>query len=529
MKKFLTLVKFEFLSNTPRAKDDGFFSQLRKIAVSVLGIGLIVAFFLYALSSILDIFIQGNMEHEFLTYFVLLLMAVQLVYGLTASIKTLYLQTDHSILKMPVSGNMIFGAKFLYLYVKEFAFTLVIAAPILIMFGVKTMQSALYFVMILPNILFMPIIPYLVAILLSAPVLFVVRLFKNKYLIILTFYLVVLTAAFMAYIFVLKFVLNTLNSSQVYDVFSDATMFKIKQFASYLYLPQLIKNCIIFYHFLQSLINNLAIALVLFASKSYLKIILSSVEMNEHSFKKSTKVVFRKPETALMIKEFKNIFRSPNYSFQYLTMVLTTPLMVYFSSEIASNIGVSAMGAAVLPGIAVLVIIMFLSMGTSFSATSITREGDNFYLSKIVPVRFTNQVRVKFFIHILVSIPAVFLSCFVLAFAQFITYLQALLISISVSLIAVGNIAKSISIDIKRPQFHYLENGEVTTNKNIASSLSIGFVISVLMGVGSIVVSFFVGVPAMYLVLFGFGVPYVLLETLFLFRKLEKRYAAIEV
>lgn len=536
MKKFLTLLKFEFLVNSPRTKDEGVFARVKKALIAMLGIGLIVLFFVYALSSILNIFIQAEMEHEFLTYFIFLLMIVQFVYGLNAAIKTFYLRTDHSILKLPVGGGTIFGVKFVYLYIKEFLFTLVIALPVLVMFGIKSAQSALYFSLIPLNLLALPIIPYFLAILFSAPALFVVKLFKNKYLIILLFYIAVLTIGFTAYIFALKFILNTLKSSNVYDVFSDATLFKIKQFASYLYLPQLFKNSLLFYRFWRSILINFATMLLLggcvylFANGQYLKIILSAAELEERSFKKSTKIVSTSPTRAIVQKEFKNIFRSSNYSFQYFTMVFTTPLMVYFSSEIASNIGVSGLGASVLPGIAVLVLIMFISMGTSFAATSITREGDNFYNTKIIPVRFVSQVWVKFNIHVLVAVPAIFLSCFVLAAAKFISVVQAVLISVAVCIIVAGNIAKSILTDIKRPQFNFLDNGEVaSTNKNISSALTVGFVVAVLMGVGSIVVSFFVGVPAMYLVLFGFGLPYAALEMFALFHKLEKRYSAIEV
>lgn len=536
MKKFLTLLKFEFLANTSRAKDDGFFSLLRKAVFYILGVGAIIAFFLYAISGILDIFISAEMQHEFLTYFMLILLVVQLIYGLVASLKTLYLKTDSSILKLPVNGNMIFGAKFLYLYVKELTFTLILALPILIMFGIKTAQGVMFFLMLFPSILVLPIIPYFLAILLSAPALFIMRLFRNKFLVILLFYIVMLTIGFTAYIFVLRFVLNTLESSNVKDVFSDGTLFNIKLFASYLYLPQLFKNCLMNYHFWQSVVILCACVLTLgvlvywFANKVYFNIVLLSAEGEERSFKKSTRVVDRTPRKALMIKEFKNIFRSPNYSFQYLTMVVTTPLMVFFSSKIASNIGVSALGSAILPGIVVLVLIMFLSMGTSFSATSVTREGENFFHTKIIPVPFKEQVKVKFEMYLFVSVPAVFVSCLVLCLAGFISFLQGLLIAVAVSFIIVGNIARSILLDIKRPQFLYLENGEVSANnKNIASSISVGLIISILMGAGSIIVSYFIALPSMYLVLFGFGVPYAILEIFALFHKIEKRYRQIEV
>lgn len=204
--------------------------------------------------------------------------------------------------------------------------------------------------------------------------------------------------------------------------------------------------------------------------------------------------------------------------------------MVYFSSEIASSIGVAQIGAGVLPGIIVLVLIMFLSMGTSFAATSVTREGENFFHTKLIPVKYSKQILIKFLMYIIVSIPAIFISTFILAFANFIDYISALLIALSVSMIIVGNICSSISLDIKRPQFYFLEGGEVTaTNRNINSSIGVGFIIAMIVGIACIAISFFVSVPSMYLVLYGFGVPYMAIEIFTLFFKLEKRYRSIEL
>ena len=203
--------------------------------------------------------------------------------------------------------------------------------------------------------------------------------------------------------------------------------------------------------------------------------------------------------------------------------------MVFFSSQIASNIGVEQVGAGILPGIAVLVLLMFLSMGTSFAATSITREGGNFFHTKIIPVSFTKQIVVKFLMYVFVSIPSIIISCLVLAFAGFLSYTDVMLIALAVCMIVIGSIASSINLDIKRPQFMFLDGKEITnSNGNINASITIGFVIAVLIGIGAIAVSMFVSVPAIYIVLFGFGVPFMAIELFALFFKLEKRYRSIE-
>ena len=534
MSKFSTLVKNEFLSNMSRNKEDGLFSRIRKAVITILGGGLLVTIFVYAIYVLMKVFIAENLQHEFIILFSLIIMLAIFVIGLSMATKIFFLKVNLSILKLPVSGEEIFFSKFIYIFTKLFFYTFVLSLPVFIIFGIKTGAGVGYYLMLLPNILFLPVIPFLLSILFSVPAMWLTKIFRNKFIIMLIAYTIVVIAGFAFYIVALKFILSLLEYGDVSNVFNASTLYSIRQASSYMYLSVLFKNCLLLYDYLNSALLCLSITLILvaivviYAKKCYLNLIFSST--NLHSFEKKTKVVHQSASAALFSKEFKNIFRSSNYSFQYLTIIITTPLMVFFSSEIASSVGTPILGKGILPGIAVLVLIMFLSMGTSFSATSITREGKNFFLTKIIPVKFTKQILVKFAIYLIISIPAIFISCFILAIADFISYLYAFGIAAALSFVVVGNICNSILTDIKRPQFYYLENGEVTTNnKNISSSISIGFAIAVVMGVGGIVVSFLVSLPAIFLVLFGFGVPYCAIECIRLFFRLEKRYSAIEV
>ncbi len=522
------------MANSSRFKDEKLFSRIKKILLLIIGVLFLEFIFIYAVNTIMDVFITENMQHEFITIFSTFMMILHLVLGITMATKILYIKVDLSLLKLPVSGFNVFFAKFIYMLSKQLLYSLMISLPIFILFGVKTSQGLLFWLLLLPNVIFLPIIPFLIALLLSVPVMWVIKIFKNKFIILLAFYIVLLVVGFTLYIYILKFILNILDSGSVADVFDSSTVMAIKQFSTYLYLPLLFKNSLLFYNFWRSAVINLAIVVLLaviiyiFAEKSYFNFIISS--KNQSIFKKKTKIVHQSSAMALMTKEFKNIFRSTNYAFQYLTVVITTPLMVYFSSTIASSVGTPALGEGVLPGIVVLILIMFLSMGTSFSATSITREGKIFYLTKIMPVSYTRQIVVKFIIYLIISIPSIFVSTFVLALAGILEAIPALLIAVSLSFVIVGNICNSIIMDIKRPQFQYLENGEVASNnKNTSASIGIGFVISFIMGIGGIVLSFFVSIPSMYMVLFGFGVPFAAIEMFRLFHHLEKNYEMIEV
>ena len=535
MSQFLTLLKLEFLTKRTRvAKGGRIFPRIVKILIMLLGAGVIGALVLYAFSGVIKTCLNADIGNEFLIFFIFLVQLAQFLFGISLTTKTLYFSDDNDLMKLPIKGMTIFLSKAAYLYIKELVFSSIIGIPVFIEYGILSGQGAGFFA-ILPLIaILFPLIPFLFSLVFSVPMMYLVGYLKNKFVVMLIIYIVMVGVGFFLYSTILKFILTMLQSSDPSSIFSNSLIVGIKTVASYLYVPVLMKNVLTFYRFLPSLFIILILCLtftvlILYvANKIYLNILLKNSEEN-HSFSKKIKVKQRSISRALFFREFLTIFRSSNYSFQYLTIVVTTPLMVYFSNSIASNIGIEALGKGVLPGISVLVLIMFLTMGTSFAATSITREGGNFFHTKIIPVSYTKQVFVKFMLYVIVTIPSVMASCLVLALSGFLEYVEALLIAIAVILVIVGNIASSITLVIKRPQFMYLDGKEVTqTTKNVNQTLSQGFIIAAIAGIGGVLISMFVGVSSLYLVLFGFSVPYAAIEIFRLFFKLEDRYRRIE-
>ena len=242
MNQFLTLLKLEFTSSSTRVKDGvSVYSRVKKYLLTTLGVGLIVLLILYALNSILDVCLEANLKQEFIVYYVFIVQIVQVLFGLSLTTKTLYFKTDSNILKLPVSGKMLFLAKISYLFIYEFLFNTVLTLPVFILFGVKTGASAIFYVMLLPNIIFLPMIPFLIALLLSVPAMYLSSFLKNKFIVMLIMYIVFLSLGFLIYIYALKFILNILNSGNISDVFTDTTIYNIKQFANYLVFPLLFK------------------------------------------------------------------------------------------------------------------------------------------------------------------------------------------------------------------------------------------------------------------------------------------------
>ena len=538
MREYLTLVKLEFLNGAKRAnkKSTKVLSLIFKLVLGLAVFALFEVLILFAFNSILNMAIQTTLEGEFLIFFVLIVQVVQLLFGVGLTTKTLFFSPDEDKLKLPVSGTAILLSKMTYLFIKELVFSLVLSLPILIMFGIKTGAGVGFYLMIIPDILLIAIVPFFLSLLLSIPAMYIVSFLRNKFVITLILYVAFVAAGFYVYIAILKVVMTILQTSNFTSLISDGAVFKIKNAASNMFLQVLFRNIATQSHFLPSLFVYLSVCLVIgglvfiFSNKWYFRILVANLESPNGTFSKETQIKHRSVQGALLNREFLNIFRSVNYSFQYLTVAITTPLMVYFSSAIASNVGIDQLGQGILPGLSVLVLIMFLSVGSSFAATSVTREGENFFHSKIIPVTFRKQISIKFLMYCIVIIPSILLSCLGLVIGEFLSLAEALIIFAGVSIVMIGNIAKSIDIDIKKPKFIYVGSKEmVGTNANVSTSLGIGFITATLVGVASIVVSFIYSLPASTIVLFGFAVPFCAIEVFKLFYKLEQKYQRIEV
>lgn len=537
MTQFLTLLKLEFMNSPKRIKSRAkVFSLVAKIILGVLVFGIFAFLVLFAFNGVLDMAIETSLTGEFLIFFVVLVQLVQLLFGVGITTKTLFFSPDEDKLKLPVSGTTIILSKMAYLFIKEIIFTFVLMLPVLILFGIRTGAGAGFYCMILPDIFLAAIIPFFLSLLLAIPTMYIVTFLRNKFIVMLILYIIFVAAGFYIYTLLLKLILSILQNSDFASMVSSGIVYKIKDFAKYLFLQVLFRNICTLTHFAASFLVYLSICIFLgllvylFAKKWYYKVLISNLESPMGAFSKKTKVYQCSTKRSLFKREFINIFRSVNYSFQYLTVAITTPLMVYFSSSIASNIGIDRLGNGILPGVCVLILIMFLSVGTSFAASSVTREGENFFHSKIIPVSYKTQIRVKFEMYCMVIIPSVLISCLALYLGGFLSVLDSLAIFGGVSFVMIGNISKSIDIDIKKPKFIYVGSRElVGTNSNISTSLGIGFIVATILGISAIVVSLFVSVPASMLVLFGFSVPFCFIETFRLFYKIEQKYQRIEV
>lgn len=503
---------------------------------------------------------RSHMPFEFLVVAMTFTVCVTTIVAIGNVVKNLYLSGDNELLlRFPVNGREILISKSIYCFLHNVAINLLIMIPVCVIYGVvSSAPVGYYFVAIAVTLLAIPL-PYAIANLLAIPVMMIMNLVKNQFLLVLILLIAAICGVFILYMTALSGVLEYMRDESE-SMFSPAVMDIFRNFANSAYPFRWYALLLggwfsgygsqaagLSFLYLFLITAALCVGAYFVTSRTYYQIILNGIETEKVSFQKKLPNIKRSVFGTLLHREFFLILRSFNYSFQYLAMAVAAPVMVYYCNDLAATMGKNTVGAAIVPGLTLLVIIIFSAIIVSFASTSISREGNAFYHTKIVPVSYTTQILAKLFLYGAVGTASVVLSTVVVAAAfgtdkagNLLTSLDIGCIFIISQMITMALTCLAIAADVKSPTFNVVGDGEmVSANKNMVVSLLVGIVVAALFGVFTMVFSFLplqvgdvVIVPAgemnnIYAILAGISVVILAGSIAALFANLERRYQKI--
>lgn len=454
---------------------------------------------------------RSHMPFEFLVVAMTFAVCVTTLVSIGNVVKNLYLSGDNELLlRFPVSGKEILLAKSIYCFIHNVVINLLVMLPVCIIYGVVASAPVGYYFVALAVILVAIPLPYAIANLLAIPVMMVMNLVKNQFLLVLILLIAAICGVFILYMTALSGVLEYMRDEGE-NMFSPAVMDIFRNFANSAYpfrwYAMMLGGWFAGYSSQEAGLSFLFIFLITAAlgvgayfvtTRTYYNIILNGIETEKVSFQKKIPNIKRSVFGTLLHREFFLILRSFNYSFQYLAMAVAAPVMVYYCNDLAATMGQNTVGAAIVPGLTMLVIIIFSAIIVSFASTSISREGNAFYHTKIVPVSYTTQILAKLFLYGAVGTASVVLSTIVVAAAFGTEQAGYLLSSLDIGcifiiseMITMALTCLAIAADVKSPTFNVVGDGEmVSANKNMVLSLLVGIVVAALFGVFAMVFSF---------------------------------------
>lgn len=524
------------------------------IVLSIVLYAVLIAVFYYLTEMFV---VKSQLGFEFLVIVTFVALILLTIVGTGNVVKNLYFSGDNELLlRFPVSGKDVLIAKSIYCFVSNLIICFLLLFPFYIIFGALSGMNVGYYFLSIIVMFLISLVPFFVANLIAIPVMQLVNHVKDKFLLILIVLILLLCGGFILYMQLLKEVVQYIENNNI-NLFSPEVTQNIKAFANGCYPFRFYADVLaysqveggagqVFLNLLYIVLIEAAIAVCAYFTtiKCYYKTILYSIETGKTALTTKSKIVLRTQFSALFRREFFLIFRSFNYSFQYLAMAVAAPVMVYYCNDLAVSYGQSTVGSAIVPGLTLMVITLFTTIIVSFASTTVSREGMCFYHTKIIPVSYKNQVLVKLFLYGIVALISTAVSCLVVGLVfgpagkGIMTSLEAFLIFLISAILVVSLTCMSIRVDIKHPTFNVSGDGDlVSANKNVALTIAIGVIVAVLFGLFTMLLSiipfqangqdYSLGGYSKYLILLGVSVIMLVCTTATLFPTLNRDYRKI--
>lgn len=466
------------------------FKSYLKLLFTIVLLGAVIYAIYWVAGLFFEMFETGGMLYEALVLLVTAIFIFMLFTGISSTIKVLYYKGDNEILmRYPVSGAEVFISKTLFLFLSQFIVTTVVMAPFLVAYASVSGLGIAFYVKIPVPILLMVFINFFLSNILAIPIMHLTNRIRNKFILIIIGLAILVTAGFALYMLLFNSMVTYMNDT-AFSVFSDDMVAVIETVAKWLipakYFADVMvgKELYIAYPALIGMLGLSLIGMIFIIYFLYAKTLLNNVEVEGSAFKHVTKNRRRPIFVTLLRKEFLQVFRSVNYSFQYFVLACAMPVMIYFCNEITGRLGENQIGEQIALGMTMLVMLIFATVITSFAATSTSREGDNFYHTKVAPVSIQKQLFAKFTMFFLVSVAANAVCAVVLYFTKQVNLTDAIWLFVMVELVAIAETLIAMRMDIAHPYFNLSGEGEVVNN-NASTTLAVamGFAVAVVIGI----------------------------------------------
>ncbi len=396
-----------------------------------------------------------------------------LIFGLYYVVSAFYFSRDLEFLvPLPVKPYQVMGSKFAVITVNEYLTVLAIVMPVLVGYGILAKAGPSYWISSLLVYLFLPVIPLAVAALLVVVMMRLVNFSRKKDALIL-FGSVLLIALSMG----LQFVLGRsgrggLDGGAFVNFFASPDSLLNRAGASF--PPSIWAARAIAGGFSADGLKNLALfigtsvlflaAILAVSERLFYRGLVGLGEVSARRRRLSDAQMAqrvssgRRPVRAIFAREWRIMNRTPIFLLNGTLVVVLVPMVFVLMTTMGSGRGdarafLTFMGSAD-PTYAILAMALFMTVCGSLNGTSsstFSREGGQFWISKVVPVAPREQVTAKFLHSYLIAVLGVaaagVVSVFVLHPAAVTLAAGGLLaLAASVTLTSLG-----MAIDLARP------------------------------------------------------------------------------
>ena len=366
------------------------------------------------------------------------------------------------------------------------------------------MYSFVLFILLIPVAVLLPFLPLLLSALLSIPIMYLLAFLKNKGIWTTILLIVMFVAVFALYF---KFISSVATSTGGEDsesvvIIPDSAVPGIQQAARILAPVYALVGMILGTDIWLNLLIVVASFAVLFAlgyilsMTAYTKGVKAQFENNKTVVSKTREYRQYSVVGSLVRMDFKEIMRQPMLAFYALFQIVFSPILIIF---MGANIGdisaempeAAGMVQAVFVMVAMFVILLLSSSVNYTALSSFTREGQNFFMLKALPVNPTEIIRAKTTLARIVNLAGVLIALVTTIFVFHLNFLYALGMGIFMLILSDGFTHYLVYLDFKKPKLVW-ENVVAALKNNTNTFIAMGVMFLILLvSVGLYAVAYF--------------------------------------
>lgn len=494
-----------------------------KILVFIIITAIIIAAFVLN-NSFFYIPVQMNF-----TIFILFVTQVASIIACTNGLMTdLYLSKDNQILlSYPARHNEIFVSKLLVFYINEFMKNLFFLVPLLIGIGYINNLGIFYFLNIVLLAIILPLLPVLIAALLSIPIMYIRRFLTDKSLLRILLFFVAFVIIFVGFMLLLVIIPQPIRIGALFNSFIiwvTKLMSVSAEFALiYANIGKMMfgVDALLNYGILIIVVLALAGLVLLVSRPVFFSLATQATELKKKKAHKVRNVVNHNLFWTFIKKEWLLSIRNLNEMFSNYVLIIAFPFIITMVNYIYVGINRSSFGNNLVFACDIAISLLLATASNTASASAISVEGNEFILLKMAPsdtrvmcwakimfnLIFSTLIILAGFLVFHYGLPLILeylfpylatnLPFLTIIFPNFAEKIGGFvlphfddaviwLIFTVVILVNFGHILMSFKIDLMNPKLsEYASTGSLTKNDNITKSITIGLIISVLFGIVS--------------------------------------------
>lgn len=418
MSKLISLIKVDFINTFGISFLHGGFKKkkdkMRLIIFTIVILSLIPTYIvmLEGLKRLYEVYSQIGQRSYFLLMGIFSIQILTLFSGILYVLSKYYFSNDlNQLVPLPIKASHILSSKFTILMISEYLTSLPIILPFIVIYGIRGEEGFLYWVYSFFLILCLPIIPLVISSIVVMASMKYTNIKRKKDLLRIVGYIILI-------VFLLSFQFKLQNIAQKFLIEGDSFFLDLVKDSNLLVkrlgiiFPPSIWGTLalvnshrltgLFYLILLFVISFLGYILMIgLSEKFFFSGLIGNMEVSSNGKEKKVKEIekitnINKPYIALAKKELKMLFKTPVYAMNSVGGVIIIPILIIMSFVTGEDLADQLMNLIDdnpnYLNLGCIGIITILGMFNSIGATTFSREGKNFWIQRVLPIKAEDQI-----------------------------------------------------------------------------------------------------------------------------------------